>query len=448
MATLVIACAAAFLVLVNFTAPLATLGEIADALGAGPAGQTWILGSISLGLAAALLIAGSLADTFGRRRVFVLGGAGLAAGSVLCALAPATWAFVLGRIVQGVAGAALLVSSLGLIAHAHPAGAARVRATGLWGAMLGGGITVGPVMAALLTAPAGWRSVYWLIALLGAAVAAAGARLPESRGIPRPTDFAGLLTLGPGIALLVAALTEARAGWDAGVVVWAAPAVVLLGVFVVVELRVAEPMIDLRLLRAPAFRAATTGALTSGIAVVSYMTFLPSLLHRLLGLTPLAAAAVVSIWSGVSFVVAAQARRVTGRLGDRRQAALGLGLCAAGELATLGLTAHSSWWHFAPGLAVAGVGTGLSNAALAGLSVRTVPPDRAAMGTGANNTARYVGSALGIALVAVVLAVAPGAAGVNYAAAITGALALLGAVVTALSRERVPEHGLVSSGRG
>ncbi|MEV5300305.1 MFS transporter [Amycolatopsis methanolica] len=128
MATLVIACAAAFLVLVNFTAPLATLGEIADALGAGPAGQTWILGSISLGLAAALLIAGSLADTFGRRRVFVLGGAGLAAGSVLCALAPATWA-------------ALLVSSLGLIAHAHPAGAARVRATGLWGAMLGGGIT-------------------------------------------------------------------------------------------------------------------------------------------------------------------------------------------------------------------------------------------------------------------------------------------------------------------
>ncbi|WP_431908559.1 MFS transporter [Amycolatopsis thermoflava] len=430
MATLVIACAAAFLVLVNFTAPLATLGEIADALGAGPAGQTWILGSISLGLAAALLIAGSLADTFGRRRVFVLGGAGLAAGSVLCALAPATWAFVLGRIVQGVAGAA------------------RVRATGMWGAMLGGGITVGPVMAALLTAPAGWRSVYWLIALLGAAVAAAGARLPESRGIPRPTDFAGLLTLGPGIALLVAALTEARAGWGADVLVWAAPAVVLLAAFVVVELRVAEPMIDLRLLRAPAFRAATTGALTSGIAVVSFMTFLPSLLHRLLGLTPLAAAAVASIWSGVSFVVAAQARRVTVRLGDRRQAALGLGLCAAGELATLGLTTQSSWWHFVPGLAVAGVGTGLSNAALAGLSVRTVPPDRAAMGTGANNTARYVGSALGIALVAVVLAAAPGPGGVNYAAAITGALALLGAVLTALGRERVPEHGLVSSGRG
>ncbi|OXM61799.1 MULTISPECIES: MFS transporter [Amycolatopsis] len=438
MATLVIASAAAFLVLVNFTAPLATLGEIAGALGAGPAGQTWMLGSISLGLAAALLIAGGFADTFGRRRVFVLGGSGLAVGSVLCAVAPVTWMFVLGRIVQGVASAALLVSSLGLLAHAYPAGAERVRATGWWGAMLGGGIAVGPVLAALLTAPAGWRSVYWLIAVLGVAVAAGGARLAESRGIPRPTDFAGLVTLGPGIALLVAALTEARAGWGAAVLAWAAPAVVLLAAFVVVELRSAEPMIDLRLLRAPAFRAATAGALTSGIAVVSFMTYLPGLLHRLLGLTPLAAAAVVSIWSGVSFVVAAQARRVTAWLGDRRQAALGLGLCAAGELATLGLTAQSSWWHFAPGLAIAGVGTGLCNAALAGLSVRTVPADRAAMGTGANNTARYVGSALGIALVAVVLAAAPGTAGVNYTAAITGTLALLGALMTAASRERAP----------
>lgn len=446
-ATLPMASLATLLVLVNFTAPISALPETAGALGADAAGQTWILGSISLGLAAALLIAGSLADNYGRRLVFALGAVGLALGSVVCAAAPTTLVFVLGRVLQGVASAALLASSLGLIAHAFPAGPDRARATGVWGAMIGGGIALGPVFSAVLTAASHWRAVYWLIGALALGIAAGAPRaMSESRSDQRRRlDIAGLLTLGPGVAFLVAAVTDGRDGWTSpSVLAFLTVAAMLLGGFVVAERRGTDPMLDLQLLRRPEFLAATIGALLTGVSVVGFMTYLPTLTQRVLGLGPLASAGVLGVWSGISFVVAIQARRLTSRVGGRHQVAVGLALCGLGELAMLGITQQSSWWQLAPGLAIAGVGTGLANAALAGLAVQTVPPDRVAMGSGANNTARYVGSSLGIATVAAVLTLAPAdanpahelAIGMNYAAAVAALLAFTGALITTLCKDR------------
>ena len=127
--TLTIAALGTLLTLVAFTAPLATINPTAATLGSDAAGKTWILSSMSIGLGAALLISGTISDDFGRRKTFVIGAAILALGSVVCAVAPNTLVFVIARIVQGLGGAALVASSLGLIAHTHPAGPLRARAS-------------------------------------------------------------------------------------------------------------------------------------------------------------------------------------------------------------------------------------------------------------------------------------------------------------------------------
>ncbi|SDK10419.1 Major Facilitator Superfamily protein [Actinopolyspora mzabensis] len=454
--TLTLSCVATLLVLINFTAPVSTVGIIGADLDSGASGRTWILGSISLGLAVFLLVSGSLADDFGRKRVFVLGGALLGLSSVACALAPTTVMFVLARIVQGGASAALLASGLGLLGHVFVPGPEQARATGLWGAMVGAGIAVGPVFSALLIKVAAWPAAYWVIAILAALLTLwAALSLEESRSDhPRGLDIAGVVTLGGGLALLVAALTESRQGWaQPKVLVFLAFGLVLLIAFVLVERTVAEPMLELELLRRPAFLAATVGAVMIGVAVIGFMTYVPAAAQRVLGLGPLAGAGILGVWSGLSFVVAPQARRLIGVLGARHQVAGGLALCGLGELALVGITEWSSWWWLVPGLALAGVGSGFANAALAGLAVRSVPNHRVAMGSGANNTARYVGSSLGIALIAAMLSLAPGgqepgrdfAIGMTYAALVSAVLSLLGAVVVALCHQReyteIPSRG-------
>lgn len=453
-ATLAVSCAATLLVLINFTAPVSTVPIIGENLDSGASGRTWILGSISVGLAAFLMAAGSLADDHGRKRVFVIGGVVFVLASVACALAPTTLVFVLGRIVQGGASAALLASSLGLLGYVFPPGPERARATGLWGAMIGGGIAVGPVFSALLIKVAGWQLAYWIIALIAALVTLWGNfSLMESRSEQRRRlDLAGVVTLGGGLSFLVAALTEGRSGWvQAQVLLFLAAALVLIAGFVWIERRVTDPMLDLALLRHPAFVAATIGALVTGAAVIGFMTYVPIAAQRVLGLSPLQSAGILGIWSGLSLVAAPQARRLIRFVGDRQQIVAGLTLCGVGMIALVGISEDWSWWGFVPGLTLAGLGSGVVNAALAGMAVRSVPAHRVAMGSGANNTSRYVGSSLGIALVGAVLALAPpgGRAahefgtGMSYGALVAGALAIVGALLVALCRERPDQDNAV-----
>ena len=148
------------LALAAFTFPLATIGSTAATLGSDASGRTWILSSMSIGLSAALLVSGALADDIGRRRTFVLGLVVLALASAVCAAAPSTLVFVLARVVQGVGAGAVLASSLGVIAHAFEPGPLRARASGIWGAAVGAGITLGPLLSATSDRLATWREGY------------------------------------------------------------------------------------------------------------------------------------------------------------------------------------------------------------------------------------------------------------------------------------------------
>lgn len=436
-ATLALTSAATAVALMTYTAPMVTLPDIAAALHTPLSAQAWLLNGTPLGLAALLLVAGSLADDYGRRRIF-LGTLALGITTALAALTSSTWLFTLTRIAQGASSAALLASSLGLIVHAFPTPRGRLHATGVWGAFVSGGIAVGPLVAGAMP---DWRLIYVVLGAAAIVVAALGVRtLSESRA-PRGgrPDLAGAVAFGLALVALVAALTLGRDGWlRAPVGLLALAAVVLVGVFALVERRVATPMIDLSLLRHRLFLASSAGGLFTGFAVIGLFSFLPALLQQTLGLSAMDTAWLFLLWSGLSFTVALQARRLAGRVSPRHQLALGFLLHAVGVLTMLGALDSGSWLRLLPGLVIAGVGSGLLNAALPLLSVESVPAARAAMGSGAQQTFRYIGSCAGVALTIAIATSAGGglARGADIAMAVSAGLAVVAAASVAVLRER------------
>ncbi|WP_210591015.1 MFS transporter [Streptomyces sp. GESEQ-35] len=436
-ATLAVTSAATAVALMTYTAPMVTLPETAAALHTPLSAQAWLLNGTPLGLAALLLIAGSLADDYGRRRIFLAGTLALGITTALGAFTTSTWLFTLARIAQGGASAALLASSLGLIVHAFPTPRGRLHATGVWGAFVSGGIALGPLVAGAMP---NWRLGYGVLGAAAIIVAALGTRtLAESRA-PRGgrPDFGGAVTFGLALVALLAALTLGRDGWlRAPVGLLLAASAVLIGIFVLVERRAGTPMIDLTLLRRPHFLASSAGGLFTGLAVIGLFSFLPALLQQTLGLSAMDTAWLFLLWSGLSFGVALQAKRLAGRVSPRLQLALGFLLHAGGALTMLGALDSGSWTRLLPGLVIAGIGSGLLNAALPLLAVESVPPQRAGMGSGAQQTFRYIGSSAGVALT-IALSTSSGslAQGANIAMLVSAGLAVVAAVGVGVLRER------------
>ncbi|MBX9396729.1 MFS transporter [Streptomyces sp. TRM72054] len=437
-ATLVLTSAATAVTLMTYTAPVVTLRETAAALHTPLSAQAWLINGTPLGLAALLLVVGSLADDYGRRRVFLAGTLTLGITTALGALASSTWLFTLARIAQGAASAAILASSLGLLVHAFPSPRGRLHATGVWGAFVSGGIAVGPLVAAAMPS---WRVAYGVLGAATLAVAALSVRMLSESRSPRGgrPDILGALTFGLALVSLTAALTLGRDGWlrtQVGLLFLAA--VLLMGLFVLLERRTRTPMIDLGLLRRPGFLASSAGGLFTGIAVIGIFSYLPVLFQQTLGLSAIETAWLFLLWSGLSFGVALQAKRLAGRMPPRHQLALGFVLNAAGVLTMLGALNAGSWHRLLPGLLISGIGSGLLNAALPLLSVQSVPAARAAMGSGAQQTLRYIGSCAGVALTIAIVTSSGGGLGdgANVALLIAAGLSVVAAVAVMVLRER------------
>ncbi len=454
--TLAVSALGTVLVLVAFTAPLSTLNVTAAALDADVSGRTWILSSMSIGLAAALLSAGTISDDFGRRRTLVVGLLVIATGSVVGVLVPDVLVFVLTRIVVGVGGAAVIASSLGIISHTFPPGPQRAAASGVWGAGVGAGIAIGPLMSASLEKADSWHDAYWVLAAASILLAIATQRLvPESRTEhPRGLDLPGAILFAGGIAALLAGLVEGRQGWTQPVVIALfVAAVALLALFVVVEHRSSTSMLDLSLLASPAFGAATLAAVGVGAGAIALMSYMAGFLGVALGMSAIGSALLLFAWSGTSVVTALLARRIPDAVAGRVQLAIGLVGVAVGLAALTGIDPTSGWARLLPGLLLAGVATGVVNANLGREAVASVPTGRGGMGSGANNTARYLGSAVGVTVVAVIGArPGPGDAtrdlvdGWNVAAIVTAVISVAGAaVVYALHRKTIPTSRTAAS---
>jgi MFS family permease len=428
------------LVLVTYVSPIATIPATAADLGAGPVARAWILSSMSVGLAAALLASGVVGDTLGRRRTYVAGLVAMAVGAALCAVSVEPVLFVAARVVEGIGGAAVLACGLAALAHRYPVPRERIRATSVWGASVGMGIVAGGVLSALLDFGSGWRPSYWVTAALALLLVWPSLRWigESSAAVRKSVDVPGLVLLVAAMTLAVAALTQGRNGVDALTVVLAVVALAGLATFILVERRVAQPLVDPELLRHPRFRAATGGSLVLGAGMIGMASFCPALVQLGFGRGLWSSTLPILAWAGTGVVTSLLVRHIPHPLEGPLPVALLLVVVAIGQLGAHGIHPDSSMWRLVVPLVVAGAGTGVLNSVLGRESIASVPPDRAAMGSGAQNTARYLGAAIGITLF-VTVATHTGQTlfdGFNNAALVAGVLTLAGAAVIALSGRR------------
>jgi len=263
--TLILVCVATFMLLLDVTIVNVALPSIQKALGANFNDLQWVIDAYALMLAALLLTAGSLADLFGRKRVFILGLAVFAGASLLCGLANRPVVLNLARGVQGIGGAMMFATSLALLAQEFH-GRERGTAFGIWGATIAAAAAVGPLVGGALTEWLGWEYIFFINVPIGAAaIVVSMAKLRESRDPDAArVDWAGLVTFSSGLFLIVLALIRGNdAGWGSTqIVLELAVGVLLLALFVVAEMRQERPMLDLSLFRKPTFGGASIAAFT------------------------------------------------------------------------------------------------------------------------------------------------------------------------------------------
>jgi len=405
--TLAAVCLGTFMLLLDITIVNVALPDIQSSLGASFSDLQWVIDAYALTLAAMLLTTGSLADLYGRRRLYLGGLVIFTAASALCGAAQSPLMLELSRGLQGVGGAAMFSVSLALLANAFR-GKDRGVAFGIWGALTGVAVAIGPIVGGALVTGASWRWIFYVNLPIGViALALTMLRVAESRDehAARP-DWPGFVLFTGALACLVYALIEAgRTSFTATLVLACfSAAAVLLVVFVLVEARTAHPMFDLKLFRLPTFSGGAIAAFGISAGIFSVLLFLVLYLQDVLGYSALQTGLRLLILSGAILVVSGVAGRLTTKVPIRALIGPGLILVGVGLLLMRGLTAASTWTHLIPGLIVAGVGVGFINPPLASTAVGVVAPRRAGMASGINSTFRQVGIATGIALLGALFA--------------------------------------------
>ncbi|MGO8884713.1 MAG: MFS transporter [Streptosporangiaceae bacterium] len=399
--TLVAVCLGTFMLLLDITIVNVALPDIQRALSSSFSDLQWVVDAYALTLAAFLLTAGSLADMFGRRRLYLIGLVIFTAASVLCGFATSTLMLQLSRALQGVGGAIMFAVSLALLADAFR-GRDRGVAFGVWGAVTGLAVAIGPLLGGVLTSGLSWRWIFFVNAPLGvAAVIISLMKVAESRAphAARP-DWAGFALFTVALSSLVYGLIESnqKSFTDSLVLGCFAAAALLLIVFVIVELRSAHPMFDLSLFRLPTFSGGSVAAFGVSASIFAMILYLVLYLQDILGYSPLATGVRLMVLSGGILATSTLAGRLTSHVPVRLLVGPGLIIVGVGLLLMRGLDASSSWTHLIPGMIVSGVGVGMVNPPLASTAVGVVKPQRAGMASGINSTFRQVGIATGIAL--------------------------------------------------
>ena len=399
--TLIVVCTATFMLLLDVTIVVVALPEIQRGLHATFQDVQWVVDAYALTLASLLLTAGALADRYGRRLLFLIGLVVFTLGSLLCGLAQSPLMLTISRSAQGVGGAILFATSLALLAHSFR-GKERGIAFGVWGAITGVAVALGPILGGLITTGINWRGIFLVNIPIGiAAVIITFLYVEESKtpGASRP-DWAGFVVLTLGLVSLVYALIRAsETHWgDPRVIICLCLAVVFLSLFWFIEARVAHPMFDLSLFRTRTFNGGLIAAFTMNGSLFAMLLYIVLFLQDDLGYSALDTGLRLLILSGGTLLSATAAGRLSTHMPVRWLIGPGLLLVGIGLFLMAGINATTGWTHLIVGFIVAGFGSGMVNPPLASTAVGVVAPHRSGMASGVNTTFRQIGIAVGIAV--------------------------------------------------
>jgi EmrB/QacA subfamily drug resistance transporter len=400
---LAVVCAAFFMTILDVSIVNVALPSIGKSLDFSRDDLQWVITAYAITYGGFLLLAGRLADLFGRRRVFVIGVIVFSIASLFCGLAWSEAALIAFRAVQGFGAAVITPSALSIVMTTFEEGAERNKALGIWGALGGGGAAVGVLAGGVLTKYLGWEWIFYVNVPVGALALALTPRYVHESRAERETsqDFGGAITVTAGLALLVYAVSKAPDyGWSSGRTLGAiAGAVVLLLAFLAIEARHRDPLMPFRIFRIHTVAGANiAGLLLGGIIFANFFLltlYVQQVLHYSAlrtGLTFVATAGSAILWAGM-------AQACTTRFGVKPILALGfIGLVAANIWYTQIPTHGSFASALLPGYLIMGFAIPfafipISIAALAGVS-----HDEAGLASGLINTAQQIGGAVGIAI--------------------------------------------------
>ncbi|HEX8103059.1 MAG TPA: MFS transporter [Solirubrobacteraceae bacterium] len=361
----------------------------------------WIVDAYLLVFAGLLLTAGSLGDRFGRKRALTAGLLVFGTGSALSAAAGSAGALIASRALMGVGAALIMPSTLSILTATFPADE-RPKAIGIWTACSGIGIAIGPTAGGWLIEHYDWSAVFLVnLPVVALALAAGRPLLSESSdpAVPR-LDLGGFgLSIAALVTLVWAIIEAPERGWtDPTTLAAFAVAGVLLAVFVRWELRVAQPMLDVRLFRHPRFTAASGAISLAFFALFGMIFFLTQYMQTVLGYTALQSGVRMLPVAGALIVAGGLSQPLTARHGTTRMVAGGLTVASAG-LALLGLAgAEDGIAAVIASEVVVGLGFGLAMAPATESIMGSLPLARASVGSAVNDTTRTTGGALGVAI--------------------------------------------------
>jgi EmrB/QacA subfamily drug resistance transporter len=435
---LAITSVAVFMVTLDNLVVTTAIPVIRQDLHAGLSGLQWTVNAYTLTFAVLLLTGSALGDRFGRRRLLAIGVAIFTAASAGAALAPSIVALDVARALQGVGGAIVMPLTLTVLSASVPAGRRGV-ALGIWGAISGLAVALGPLVGGAIVSGISWHWIFWLNVPIGLALLPfILLRLEETHGPASKLDLPGLALGSTGLVGIVWALVSANNdGWTSAPIISAfILGCALLACFVAWELRAEHPMLPMRLFGNRTFALANIASLFMFFGMFGSIFFIAQFFQTVQGLSPFQSGLRILPWTAMPMLVAPIAGAVSDRIGGQRLMGAGLTLQAIG-LAWIALvtTPTTPYVDFVGAFAVSGLGMALFFAPVANVVLSSVRPEEEGQASGANNAIRELGGVFGVAVLAAVFTVNGGyhsgqqfVDGMNPAVLIGAALVAVGAI--------------------
>jgi EmrB/QacA subfamily drug resistance transporter len=400
-AILLVLAAALALISLDNTIVNVALPTLQEDLGATTAELQWVVDAYSVLFAGTLLLAGSLGDRFGRRRALVMGLAIFGAGSLAAGFATTPDLLIACRAVMGIGGAFIMPSTLSILVQVFTEPRERAQAIGIWAAVAGAAVAIGPILGGLLLEVTTWHAIFWVNPPLVVIALIATLRLvPESKDPSRPRlDPVGAALSTVGIIAFVITVIEVPDQGISTVTVGAAiAAIVFITAFVWWERRAPRPLLPMELFANRTFTVAIiTVALVYG-ALMGVMFFLPQFLQLVQGDSPLQSGLAMLPAAGGLFLASLFSPRWAERFGTRRIVVSGLLLVVAGLALAAYLTADSAYVHVGTSLGLMGLGLGMVLPQATNAVLASVPRERAGMGSAVNDGVGELGGSLGVAI--------------------------------------------------
>ncbi|MER9303762.1 MFS transporter [Mesorhizobium sp. M0496] len=370
----------------------------------------WVMNAYTIAVTTVLMAVGTIADRYGRKRVFLVSIAAFGLTSLICGVAESVSTLIVARFLQGLSGGAMLICQLAVLSHEFREGRERAVAWGWWGVIFGTGLGFGPIIGGGIVAVSSWQWVFLVhvpVAALAFALALMGVHESKDPQAGK-LDIAGILTLSPSVFCLVFYIIQ---GPDLG---FSSPtALAILGIsiasfiaFLIAEKVSQRPMFDFSVFRIRPFSGAIVGSTAMNLSYWPFMIYLPIWFHAGLGYDSVSTGLALLAYTLPTLVLPPVAERLTLRYKPGIIIPAGLVIIGVGFILMKfgSAAAQPDWLTMLPGCLIAGTGLGITNTPVTNTTTGSVSSDRAGMASGIDMSARMVSLALNIAVMGFILA--------------------------------------------